>query len=70
MACAKILILENNFHQSAFTLFAKFVALEKRRATVIQNAPHNFLYIPQLWEICTASVHPTAELQNTCIGSY
>ena len=28
-----------------------------------QNAPHDFLLIPQLWEFCTASVHTTVELQ-------
>ena len=28
-----------------------------------QNAPHDFLYIPQLWEICSASLKLTAELQ-------
>ena len=28
-----------------------------------QNAPHDFLYIPQLWELCTSSVHPATELQ-------
>ena len=27
-----------------------------------QNAPQDFLYIPQLWEICTASVLVTGEL--------
>ena len=28
-----------------------------------QKAPQDFLYIPQLWEICTASVQATGELQ-------
>ena len=28
-----------------------------------QNVPHDFLYIPQRSEMCTASVQATAELQ-------
>ena len=28
-----------------------------------QNAPHDFLYIPQLWDTSTASVQATADLQ-------
>ena len=27
-----------------------------------QNAPQDILYIPQLWEICTASVLATGKL--------
>ena len=34
-----------------------------RTSRLDQNSPHEFLYIPQLWEICTTSVQPTAELQ-------
>ena len=34
-----------------------------RTSCLDQNAPHDFLYIPQLWEIYTTSVQPTAELR-------
>ena len=36
-----------------------------RSSRLDQNVPHDFLYIPQVWEICTASVQPAAELQIT-----
>ena len=42
-AVLKMLIFENNFHEkSAFALFAKFVALEKRCPTVL-NVYHTSL---------------------------
>ena len=41
-----------------FEIFSKGV----RTSRLDQNAPHDFLCIPQLWEPCTVSVHPSAGL--------
>ena len=43
----KMLIFENNFHEkSAFALFVKFVALEKRHPTVITYIPVPYFDYP------------------------
>ena len=34
-----------------------------RTSRLDQYVPHDFLSIPQPWELCTASVQATAELQ-------
>ena len=44
-------------------LHMNLLVLGVRSSRLDENAPHEFLYIPQLWELCTRRVRPTAELQ-------
>ena len=49
-------------HSSLISYF-KILLIGVRTSRWDQNAPHDFLYIPQLWDTCTASVQATAVLQ-------
>ena len=46
-------------HSSLISYF-KILLIGVRTSRWDQNAPHDFLYIPQLWDTCTASVQATA----------
>ena len=49
-------------HSSLISYF-KILLIGVRTSRSDQKAPHDFLYIPQLWYTCTASVQATADLQ-------
>ena len=49
-------------HSSLISYF-KILLIGVRTSRWDQNAPHDFLYIPQLWDTCTACVQATAVLQ-------
>ena len=46
-----------------FNLLFKILLGGVRTSRLDQNVPHDFLSIPQPWEMCTATVQATAELQ-------
>ena len=50
-------------HNSSLINYYKILLIGVRTSRRDQNAPHDFLYIPQLWDTCTACVHATADLQ-------
>ena len=51
-------------HSSLISYF-KILQIGVRTSRWDQNAPHDFLYIPQLWDTSTASVQATADLKFT-----